>query len=187
LIVLDASAAIDWLLHTPAGIQIDRRIYSRSESVHIPHLLDLEVAQVLRRFVREGSLSAGRAEAALQDLMDARFTRYPHWWLLPRIWRLRHNLTAYDGAYTALAELLNAPLITRDGRVSSAAGHHFDHPRRQGEFSRRPPRANRTPIEPGTGARSARAYGSDARVVLMPKSRGPLDRTACYDLSRSSR
>jgi len=124
LIVLDASAAIDWLLHTPAGIQIDRRIYSRSESVHIPHLLDLEVAQVLRRFVREGSLSAGRAEAALQDLMDARFTRYPHWWLLPRIWRLRHNLTAYDGAYIALAELLNAPLITRDGRVSSAAGHH---------------------------------------------------------------
>ncbi len=56
--------------------------------------------------------------------MDARFTRYPHWRLLPRIWQLRHNLTAYDGAYIALAELLNAPLITRDGRVSSAAGHH---------------------------------------------------------------
>jgi predicted nucleic acid-binding protein len=123
LIVLDASAAIDWLLHTPAGIKVDQRIFSRSESVHVPHVLDLEVAQVLRRFVRDGSLSSGRAGAALQDLMDVRFTRYPHWRLLPRIWQMRHNLTAYDGAYIALAELLNAPLITRDRRVSSASGH----------------------------------------------------------------
>jgi len=124
LIVLDASAAIDWLLHTPAGVKVDQRIYSRSESVHVPHVLDLEVAQVLRRFVRDGSLSSARATAALQDLMDVRFTRYSHWQLLPRIWQLRHNLTAYDGAYLALAELLNAPLITRDRRVSSAPGHH---------------------------------------------------------------
>ena len=124
MIVLDASAAIDWLLHTPAGIKVDQRIYSRSETVHVPHVLDLEVAQVLRRFVRDGNLSSGRADVALQDLMDVRFTRYPHWRLLPRIWQLRHNLTAYDGAYIALAELLNAPLITRDRRVSSARGHH---------------------------------------------------------------
>ena len=124
MIVLDASAAIDWLLHTPAGIKVDQRIYARSESVHVPHVLDLEVAQVLRRFVRDGSLSSGRADAALQDLMDMRVTRYPHWRLLPRIWQLRHNLTAYDGAYIALAELLNAPLITRDRRLPSAASHH---------------------------------------------------------------
>ena len=124
MIVLDASAAIDWLLRTPAGIKVDQRIYSRSESVHVPHVLDLEVAQVLRRFVRDGSLSSGRADAALQDLMDVRFTRYPHSQLLPRIWQLRHSLTAYDGAYLALAELLNAPLITRDRKVSSAPGHH---------------------------------------------------------------
>ena len=123
MIVLDASAAIDWLLRTPAGLKIDRRIYSRSTSVHVPHVLDLEVAQVLRRFVRDGSLSAGRAEAALQDLTDARFTRYPHVHLLSRIWELRHNLTAYDGAYIALAELLDAPLITRDRRVIAAPGH----------------------------------------------------------------
>ena len=124
MIVLDASAAIDWLLHTPAGIKVDQRIYSRSETVHVPHVLDLEVAQVLRRFVRDGNLSSVRADVALQDLMDVRFTRYPHWRLLPRIWQLRHNLNAYDGAYIALAELLNAPLITRDRRVSSAPGHH---------------------------------------------------------------
>jgi predicted nucleic acid-binding protein len=123
LIVLDASAAIDWLLHTPPGIRIDQRIYSRSETVHVPHVLDLEVAQVLRRFLREGSLSSARAAAAVQDLMDARFTRYQHWQLLPRIWQLRHNLTAYDATYIALAELLDAPLITRDRKMSLAAGH----------------------------------------------------------------
>lgn len=123
MIVLDASAAIDWLLHTPPGIRIDQRIYSRSETVHVPHVLDLEVAQVLRRFLREGSLSSARAAAAVQDLMDARFTRYQHWQLLPRIWQLRHNLTAYDATYIALAELLDAPLITRDRKMSLAAGH----------------------------------------------------------------
>lgn len=123
MIVLDASAAIDWLLRTPAGLKIGQRIYSRPVSVHVPHVLDLEVAQVLRGFVGKGSLSAERAEAALQDLTDARFTRYPHWQLLPRIWELRHNLTAYDAAYVALAELLAVPLITRDRKVSSAPGH----------------------------------------------------------------
>jgi len=123
LIVLDASAAIDWLLHTPPGIRIDQRIYSRSETVHVPHVLDLEVAQVLRRFLREGSLSSVRAAAAVQDLMDARFTRYQHSQLLPRIWQLRHDLTAYDATYIALAELLDAPLITRDRKMSLAAGH----------------------------------------------------------------
>lgn len=123
MIVLDASSAIDWLLRTPAGAKVEYRIDSRSEAVHVPHLLDLEVTQVLRRFVQDGSLSPGRADEALQDLMDARFNRHPHWLLLPRIWELRHNLTAYDGAYIALAELLEAPLITRDRRLRSAAGH----------------------------------------------------------------
>lgn len=120
MIVLDASAAIDWLLGTPAGIELDRRMDSPSESVHVPHVLDLEVVQALRRFVQEGSLSTDRAENALQDLMDARFVRYPHLELLPTIWQLRHNLTAYDTAYIALAEVLDAPLITRDRRMASA-------------------------------------------------------------------
>jgi len=123
VIVLDASAAVDWLLQTPAGQQIEKRIYSRSESLYAPHLLDLEVAQVLRRLVREGLISKQRADQALEDFLNMRVSRYPHFVLLPRIWRLRHNLAAYDAAYIVLAEKLRAPLITRDTRLSSAPGH----------------------------------------------------------------
>jgi predicted nucleic acid-binding protein len=121
VIVLDASAAIDWLLQTAAGQQIEKRIYSRSESLHAPHLLDLEVAQVLRRLVREAAISAQRADQALQDLLSLRVTRYPHFVFLPQIWRLRHNLSAYDAAYVILAEKLGATLITRDARLAGAA------------------------------------------------------------------
>ena len=123
MIVLDASAAIDWLLQTAAGQRIEQRIFSHNESLHAPHLLDLEVGQVLRRLVREGSVSAQRADQAIEDLLDLRITRYPHIVLLPRIWRLRHNLSAYDAAYVVLAEHLGARLLTRDARLASASGH----------------------------------------------------------------
>lgn len=126
MIVLDASAAIDWLLQTPAGREIEKRIYQRSESLHAPHVLDLEVGQVLRRLEREGTLSKERAGEAIQDLVDLRINRYPHFVLLPRIWQLRHNLSAYDAAYVALAEQLDATLITRDARLQSAAGRAVD-------------------------------------------------------------
>jgi predicted nucleic acid-binding protein len=121
VIVLDASAAIDWLLQTAVGQRIETRIYSRGESLHAPHLLDLEVAQVLRRLVRESAVSAQRADLALQDLQDLRLTRYPHFVFLPHIWRLRHNLSAYDAAYVVLASQLAATLITRDARLASAS------------------------------------------------------------------
>jgi predicted nucleic acid-binding protein len=123
VIVFDASAALDWLLQTSAGQRIEKRIYSHHESLHAPHLLDLEVAQVLRRLVREGAVSAHRADQAIEDLLDLRITRYPHFLLLPRIWQLRHNLSAYDAAYVVLAEKLGARLLTRDGRLASASGH----------------------------------------------------------------
>lgn len=123
MIVLDASATVDWLLQTPAGRHIEQRIYSAKNSLHAPHLLDIEVTQVFRRLVREGAVSAQRAEEALQDLLDLRLVRYPHWLVLPKVWQLRHNLSAYDAAYVALAEKLGAPLITRDGRLATAPGH----------------------------------------------------------------
>ena len=122
MIVLDASAALDWLLQTAAGQRIEQRIYSHHESLHAPHLLDLEVGQVLRRLVREGAVSAHRAEQAIEDLLDLRIARYPHFVLLPRIWQLRHNLSAYDAAYVALAENLGARLLTRDARLASVSG-----------------------------------------------------------------
>lgn len=122
MIVLDASAAVDWLLQTAAGQQIEKRIYSRNESLHAPHLLDVEVSQVLRRLAREAAVSAQRAEEAVQDLADMRVTRYPHFVFLSRIWQLRNNLSAYDAAYVALAENLGATLVTRDARLASASG-----------------------------------------------------------------
>jgi predicted nucleic acid-binding protein len=123
VIVLDASAAVDWLVRTAAAQRIESRIFARNQSLHAPELLDLEFAQVLRRLVREGALTASRAEAAIQDLLDLRITRYPHFVLLPRIWQLRHNLSAYDAAYVVLAETLGATLLTRDARLASAVGH----------------------------------------------------------------
>ena len=123
MIVLDASAAVDWLLQTPAGRRIESSIYSRNETLHTPHLLDLEVAQVLRRLVGQRVISEQRADEAVHDLLDLRITRYPHHVLLPRIWQLRHNFSAYDAAYIVLAEKLRAALITRDGRLASASGH----------------------------------------------------------------
>jgi len=123
VIVLDASAAVDWLLQTTAGQRIEQRIYSRNESLHAPHLLDLEVVQVLRRLARQGTVPPRRAEEAVLDLQDLRITRYPHFMLLTEIWRRRNNLSAYDAAYVLLAEKLDASLLTRDSRLAAASGN----------------------------------------------------------------
>jgi predicted nucleic acid-binding protein len=125
VIVLDASAAVDWLLQTSAGLRIDTRIFAPAESLHAPHLIDLEVAQVLRRLVRDGTIAAQRGDQAIQDLQDLRITRYPHFVFLSDIWRLRNNLSAYDAAYVALAESLGAILISRDSRLVSASSRRI--------------------------------------------------------------
>jgi predicted nucleic acid-binding protein len=123
VIVLDASAVVDWLLRTSVGQRIEQRIYAGQDTLHTVHLLDVEFAQVLRRLVREGSLTARRAEEAIEDMAALRITRYAPVLLLQGIWRLRQNLSAYDAAYVALAEKLRAPLITRDKRIAGAPGH----------------------------------------------------------------
>jgi predicted nucleic acid-binding protein len=85
-------------------------------------LIDIEVAQVLRRFLRRGDINPERGRVALQNLADLPLVRYPHERLLPRVWELRNNLTAYDAVYVALAEVLDAPLLTRDRRIAAAPG-----------------------------------------------------------------
>jgi predicted nucleic acid-binding protein len=125
MIVLDASAAIEWLLQTPKAPAIEARLFGESAQRrwHAPHLLDVEVAQVLRKQVTKGAISDARGQEALQDFLDLPLIRYPHDFLLPRIWELRKNLTAYDAVYVALAEALGFPLVTCDANIAGAPGH----------------------------------------------------------------
>jgi len=121
VIVVDASAVLEVLLGTPAAARIGERLFAPGETLHAPHLLDLEVTQVLRRYARSGQLDAARGSEALDDLTDLPLARYPHDLFLPRIWALRHDVTAYDAAYLALAEALAAPLVTRDAALARVA------------------------------------------------------------------
>jgi predicted nucleic acid-binding protein len=118
---------LEVLLRTSAAAAVELRLFG-TETLHAPHLLDLEVAQVLRRYERGGVLSARRGAEALEDLAAMRIERYPHDILLPRIWSLRGNASAYDAAYLALAEALDATLVTTDRRLAHIPGHaaHID-------------------------------------------------------------
>jgi predicted nucleic acid-binding protein len=86
-------------------------------------LLDIEVAQALRKLVQLQDITAPRAEQALEDYASLVIDKHPHQDLLARIWQLRDSLTAYDGAYVALAEALDVPLLTCDARLGRAHGH----------------------------------------------------------------
>ena len=123
MIVIDASAVLEVLLRTSAAQQIEDRIFSSAETLHAPHLLDLEVVQALRRYTASKNMGAERGLEAVVDLVGFPITRYPHDLFLYRIWELRHNMTAYDAAYVALAESLSAPLLTRDKRLATSSGH----------------------------------------------------------------
>ncbi|MBV9153623.1 MAG: type II toxin-antitoxin system VapC family toxin [Alphaproteobacteria bacterium] len=123
MIVIDASSLVEVLLRTPAGSVIEKRLFENGQTLHAPHLLDIEVAHALRRYALSGQIDCTRGRTALTLLTALPLNRYPHTFLLPRIWELRNNLTAYDALYVALAEALRVPLITRDRRLASAAGH----------------------------------------------------------------
>lgn len=122
MIVLDASALVELLLGTDHGRTIGARIADPRLGLHTPHLADVEVAQALRRYVREGALEADSAASALADLRSLDLERHAHEPLLDRVWSLRENLTAHDAVYVALAEALDAPLVTCDGRLARAPG-----------------------------------------------------------------
>jgi predicted nucleic acid-binding protein len=124
MIVVDASALLEALLRSSEARFVETRLFESGETLHAPHLLDIEIAQVMRRYVARGEVDEVRGGQALAILSDMPVRRYPHGVLLPRIWELRSNLTAYDAAYVALAEALDAPLLTRDRRLANASGHH---------------------------------------------------------------
>jgi predicted nucleic acid-binding protein len=123
LIVIDASALLEMLLRTDRADRLIERAFEESEQMHAPQLLDIEITQVLRRLVRQKEITGARAQQALDDLANLLIERHEHQALVPRIWQLRDSLSAYDGAYVALAEALAAPLLTCDAKLSGAHGH----------------------------------------------------------------
>ena len=107
-------------MRTPDADLIERRLFAPRESLYAPHLLDVEVAQVVRRYYLHGEITGDRGAEALCDLADMPIERFPHTDFLPRIWELRNNLTSYDAAYVALAETLGCNLLTRDHRLANS-------------------------------------------------------------------
>lgn len=120
--ILDASGAVELLLNTAAGKRLAARLADEAEIIHVPHLVDLEVAQVLRRYVMSGVLNERSGATALQRWRDFHVERYPHEPLLDRVWQLRANISAYDAVYVALAEALSDVLVTGDRRLSRVPG-----------------------------------------------------------------
>jgi predicted nucleic acid-binding protein len=124
MIVMDASALVEALLGMPAAEEVEEWLFDTEQTVHVPHLLDIEVTQVVRKYTARGDIAAATGRAAVADLANLRLYWHSHELLLPRVWELRANLTAYDAVYVALAEALDAPLVTRDRRIAAAPGHH---------------------------------------------------------------
>lgn len=122
MIVLDASVVLELLLGTERGRLVAMRIADPAISLHAPHLVDVEVVQVLRRYMQEGELDYRTAKTAIEDLRCLDLERHAHEALLDRVWALRDNLTAYDAVYVALAEALDATLLTCDRKLARAPG-----------------------------------------------------------------
>jgi len=121
VIVIDASAAIEWLLNSSAGRRV-RDVLLSDDVLAAPHLIDIEIVQVLRRYVRRREITPERGRLALRDLSDVQLNRFPHLPMVERIWEQRDRFSAYDAAYVSLAEALDATLLTCDRRLASAVG-----------------------------------------------------------------
>jgi predicted nucleic acid-binding protein len=123
VIVVDASALLEFLLQTSLGARVEARLFRDEDELHAPHLLDVEVVQGLRRLVRTGEVASRRADEAIADLTDLDLYRHAHVDLLARAWKLRDNISAYDAMYVALAEAIEATIVTCDSPLAKAPGH----------------------------------------------------------------
>ena len=120
--VLDASGAIEFLLNTARGRKVGARLSDDTEVVHAPHLIDIEIAHVLRRYVLDGTFDGRHAARTLRHWRQLDVERYPHEPFLDRVWSLRDNVTAHDAVYVALAEALGEPLVTADRKLAGSSG-----------------------------------------------------------------
>jgi len=123
VIVLDASAVLEWLLATPSGLRLASRFAEESGYLNAPKLLDVEVLSGLRGLCLGKKLGVEDAERALASLGELPIIRHEHGPLLQRAWELRRSLSGYDAVYVALAEALGASLVTSDARLGRAHGH----------------------------------------------------------------
>lgn len=122
MIVLDASVLVEYLTESDLGQRVSRRLDEHDGWFWAPAVVDAEVGHALRAGVRRQELVPSRAEVALEDLMAMQLERVSHRFLAERSWQLRDNLSFYDGLYVALAEALDAPLLTFDARLARAPG-----------------------------------------------------------------
>lgn len=113
---------LELLLQTPLGTRVEARLFRETEEFHAPHLIDVEVTQALRRLVRSQEVTVARAAEAIADLADFDLLRHAHLDLVARAWQLRENVTAYDAMYVALAEALDATVVTCDLPLANARG-----------------------------------------------------------------
>jgi predicted nucleic acid-binding protein len=125
VIVADASAIVELLLHSSRSEPIHRHA-AHDQPLHVPHLADIEVLHALRRWAITGRLPADQLAARWQTYPMLAIVRHDHGPLLARAWELRGAFSAYDATYVALAEILDAPLITADRRLARAAAGLVD-------------------------------------------------------------
>jgi predicted nucleic acid-binding protein len=131
MLVVDASAVAELVLGRSAGAHVGAHFAEHEFALHAPHLIDVEVVSALRRLVASGKATVPRGEEAIADLLDLPIERYPHDILVPRVWELRDNFSAYDASYVALAEAIAdepVPLLTADARLARAIREHLDVP-----------------------------------------------------------
>ena len=118
--VIDASVAVEYLLRTPAGLQVAALL--EDALLIASELMDVEVLSVMRRAVAKRTIEEARALAALEDLSGWQVDRISHRALARLAWRYRHDTSAYDAFYVAAARICDAPLLTADGPLSRAPG-----------------------------------------------------------------
>jgi predicted nucleic acid-binding protein len=122
LIVADASVLIDFLLRSAGEPELSELI-AQQDTLVAPGIVDIEVTNVLRRLVQRKAIGLDVADSALADFLDLRIERHGSTDTLWRIWEIRNNVSAYDAAYVALAEVAGVPLYTRDAKLAATAGH----------------------------------------------------------------